>query len=512
MAKTVSDEQSKTLASLNNNTTIHVLHVDDDKNCLITTKMELEKTGLFEVDYALSVKEAYNLLEQKQYDVIISEYIMPERNGLMFLKQLRNDGNDLPFVLFTDTNRKEVLVEALNLGAYRYFNKNEKPDTLFLELVHSLKLAKVITDSKKAEIKLKESEAKFRAITSSAQDGIILLNNKEEISYWNPASEKIFGYTRKEAIGKNLHMLLAPKQFHDKILKGFKRFRETGKGKAIGKTLELEGVNKEGKSIPIEISLSSLKLKNKWYALALVRDNSERKAAWTSLEETINELVKINEKLGVVGRLTRHDARNKLTVILNNIFLAKKILSEDREALRYLRSIDSAVDQMKEIFEFARAYEMVGIEELTYSKAEKSFSEAAALLSGLDNIQMTNELTNLSVLADSLLRQLFYNLLQNSISHGKNVKQIRIYFKENPNQIQLIYEDNGIGIPVEEKQKIFDEGYGKGTGYGLYLIQKICENYGWTIHEAGIPGTGVKFVMSLPKTDNSGKHLYYFDD
>jgi len=512
MAKTVSNKPSRTSVSLRNNTTIHVLHVDDDKNFLITTKMELEKTGSFQVDSVLSVKEAYNLLEQKQYDAIISEYIMPKRNGLTFLKQLRNDGNNIPFVLFTDTNRKEALIEALDLGAYRYFNKNEKPDTLYLELVHSLKFAKVITDSKNAEIKLKESEAKFRAITSFAQDGIILLDNKGEIGYWNPASKKIFGYTKKEAIGKKLHMLLAPKQFHNKILKGFNQFKETGKGKAIGKTLELEGVNKEGKSVPIEISLSALKLKNKWYALALVRDNSERKAAWTSLEETINELVKINEKLGVVGRLTRHDARNKLTVILNNIFLAKKRLDEDQETLGYLQSIDSAVDQMKEIFEFARAYEMVGIEELSYSKVGKSFSEAATLLSGLDNIRVTNEITNLIALADSLLRQMFYNLVHNSISHGKNVNQIRISCKEEPNQLQLIYEDNGTGIPIDEKQKIFDEAYGKGTGYGLYLIKKICENYGWTIHETGKPEKGAMFVMSIPKTGKNGKNLYYFDD
>lgn len=511
MAKTVSNNSARTALGLNKINTIRILHVDDDKNCLITTKMELEKISSFRVDSVTSVKEAYNLLEQKQYDVIISDYIMPEKNGLKFLKQLRNDGYNLPFVLFTDTNRKEVLIEALNLGAYRYFNKNENPDTLFLELIHSLKLAKVITDSKKAEIKLKESEAKFRAITSSAQDGIILLDSKGEISYWNPASEKIFGYTKKEAIGKKLHTLLAPKQFHNKILKGLKRFRETGKGKAIGKTLELEGVNKERKIVPIEISLSALKLKNKWFALALVRDHSERKAAWTSLEETINELVKINEKLGVVGRLTRHDARNKLTVILNNIFLAKKRLGEDQKTLSYLQSINLAVDQMKEIFEFARAYEMVGIEELTYSKVEKSFSEAATLLSRLDNIQVTNEITNLIVLADSLLRQLFYNLLHNSISHGKNVNQIRVYCKEELNQLQLIYEDNGIGVPIDEKRKIFGEGYGKGTGYGLYLIQKICENYGWTIHETGIPGKGVMFVISIPKTNKNGKQLYYFD-
>lgn len=510
MEKTVADHLSKTALTLNNDKIIKVLHVDDDENSLSITKLHLEKIGSFQVDSVLSVRFAYEKLKQKHYDVIISDYIMPDRNGLEFLKQLRSEQNNIPFVLFTGTNRNEVLIDALNLGAYRYFNKNENPDTLYLELAHSLNLASLVADCKKTENELKESETKFRAITAAARDGIILIDNKGKIAYWNPASKKIFGYTKKEAIGKNLHMLLAPEQFHGKILKRFSKFTQTGKGEAVGKTLELEGIDKNGKTVPIEISLSALQIKNNWFGLALVRDNSERKTAWTSLEETINELVKINEKLGVVGRLTRHDARNKMSVILNNVFLAKKRVIEDKITSAYLQSVNIAVEQMNEIFEFARVYEQVGVEELTNFKVEESFSEAVKLLSETENIQILNQTNDLHFLADSLLRLLFYNLIHNSIVHGKNVTQIRLCYKKEPSQLQLIYEDNGAGIPIDEKKKIFGEGYGKGTGYGLYLIQKICENYGWTIQEKGVPGKGAKFVMSVPIRNKNGKQLYCF--
>ena len=103
---------------------------------------------------------------------------------------------------------------------------------------------------------------------------------------------------------------------------------------------------------------------------------------------------------------------------------------------------------------------------------------------------------------------MFYNLIHNSIVHGKTVTRIKLSYNQGENGLNLIYEDNGTGIPENEKTKIFDEGFGTGTGYGLYLIQKICENYNWTIQEKGIPTKGAKFVIGIPKTNNKRKILY----
>lgn len=247
------------------------------------------------------------------------------------------------------------------------------------------------------------------------------------------------------------------------------------------------------------------------YANVYGRNITEVNAAWESLDESINELVRVNEKLNVVGRLTRHDARNKLSVILNNVYLAKLRLSGDQIALDYLRNVEATVDQIERLFEYAATYNMLGIEELDYSNVEKRFSEAAGLFSGTHKIQFVNECSGLIVLADSLLRQLFYNLIHNSIVHGKEVSQIRVYYETEKNQLKLIYEDDGVGIPDDEKALIFKEGYGKGTGYGLYLIKKICDAYSWTIRENGVIGEGARFVMTIPKTNKDGKASYRFE-
>jgi PAS domain S-box-containing protein len=136
-----------------------------------------------------------------------------------------------------------------------------------------------ITERKRVEGELHESEEKIRSMSASAQDAIIMMNNEGNILYWNEAAERIFGYTEEEIIGKKLHETIVPERFHEDILKGFKRFQETGQGAAIGKTLELAAVRKDGTEFPIELSLSAVKIKGKWNAIGIIRDITEHKRA-----------------------------------------------------------------------------------------------------------------------------------------------------------------------------------------------------------------------------------------
>jgi len=134
-----------------------------------------------------------------------------------------------------------------------------------------------IAKRKQAEGRIRESEEKFRATAVSAQDAIIMMDNEGNISYWNEAAERMFGYKKNEIIGKHLHKILVPERFHESYLKGFKRFQITGEGAAVGKTLELAALRKNGTEFPIELSLSAVKLKGKWNATGIIRDITERK-------------------------------------------------------------------------------------------------------------------------------------------------------------------------------------------------------------------------------------------
>jgi len=235
-------------------------------------------------------------------------------------------------------------------------------------------------------------------------------------------------------------------------------------------------------------------------------DITERKMAQESLKETLEKVQALNEKLGVVGKLTRHDVRNKLSVVTSNVFLAKRKLTGDHRVLEHLSEIEPAIRQVQEIFEFARTYERLGVEELAYVNVEKTVGEAVSLFSDLQGVKVVNDCYGLTVLADSLLRQLFYNLIDNSLKYGEHVTKVRVYFEEGgKDQLKLVFEDDGVGIPKVEKEKIFKESYGKGTGYGLYLIRKMCEVYGWNIRETGKQGKGAQFTITIPKMSESGK-------
>jgi len=362
-----------------------------------------------------------------------------------------------------------------------------------------------ITEQKKTEKALQEAEEKYQKAIVNANVGIIGYSPDGEVKILNPKMEQMTGFKRSEipTLQDWFKKLYPNEEERRKVRdKWFKRMSEEGEvkgGHAIIATKDGKRRNFLFNGVQLESGDS----------IAFADDITERKEAEEKLEGMMNEVVTINEKLGVVGRLTRHDARNKLSVIANNVYLAKQRLAGNNNALDYLGDIESAIGQMEEIFDFARTYEMLGVEGLSYVDVEKSVKEAAMLFSGLDGAKLVNECQGLTVLADSLLRQLFYNLIDDTLKHGETVSQIRVYYKEvGEDQLKLVYEDDGVGIPEDEKEKIFGEGYGKGTGYGLYLIRKICEAYGWTIQETGKPGKGAQFTMTIPKTNLKGKIAY----
>jgi two-component system, OmpR family, phosphate regulon sensor histidine kinase PhoR len=136
-----------------------------------------------------------------------------------------------------------------------------------------------ITERKKAEEALKESEAKFKTISNSANDAIILIDHQGKISFWNAAAEKIFQYTESEVLGKELHKIISPEKYKEQQDKGFETFKKSGKGNAIGKTTELEAIRKSGEVFPVEVSLSAIKIKDHWNAVGIVRDITDRKEA-----------------------------------------------------------------------------------------------------------------------------------------------------------------------------------------------------------------------------------------
>ncbi|MFI5381556.1 MAG: PAS domain S-box protein, partial [Tepidisphaerales bacterium] len=143
-----------------------------------------------------------------------------------------------------------------------------------------------ITEQKRAEKALRDSEARVRAITDSAQDAILMMDPQGRISYWNSAAEHILGFTADESIGQTLHELIVPDRYHAAHAGAMPEFRHSGRGGAIGKTLELHALRKDGREINVDLSLSAVRMEDGWHAVGIVRDITERKQAERALRES----------------------------------------------------------------------------------------------------------------------------------------------------------------------------------------------------------------------------------
>ena len=136
-----------------------------------------------------------------------------------------------------------------------------------------------IGERKVMESELRQTELRLRTITDSAQDAIIMMDEKGQISYWNRAVESILGYSQAQALGQNLHLLLAPKRFHAAHQKAFRHFLVSGRGDAVGRISELAARRSDGREITVSLSLSSVLLNGQWHAVGVLRDISGQKKA-----------------------------------------------------------------------------------------------------------------------------------------------------------------------------------------------------------------------------------------
>jgi len=124
-----------------------------------------------------------------------------------------------------------------------------------------------------------ENEERFRQTLATAPNAIVIVDEQGRITDWNLAAQRMFGYSREEAVGQTMHQLIAPHRFHDDAVRGFAHFEESGSGPLIGKTTEVAALRKDGSEFPVEVSISALKLKGHWHAVGIIHDITERKQA-----------------------------------------------------------------------------------------------------------------------------------------------------------------------------------------------------------------------------------------
>ena len=355
-----------------------------------------------------------------------------------------------------------------------------------------------ITQQKEAEEQLKQAEEKYEALLNAANVLVQSVDADGRYSFVNEEWKKVLGYS--EADLKNITIMNVVQKDHLQYC--MRVFKEVMYGTCV-REVETIFVAKDGNEIVVSGNACPIFKDGKFVStVAFFVDITNRKKNEAQLKENSRRIEMMNEKLRVVGGLTRHDVRNKLSAVTGYSYILKKKHSDLIDVVEGLSKMEQAVVETVKIFDFAKMYEQIGAEELSYVNVEEKLNEAVTLFSGAIPL-IKNECSGLTVLADSFLRQLFYNFIDNTRKYGQKTTTIRVYFdKADKDSLKLVYEDDGVGISLENKKSLFKEGFstGQSTGFGLFLSKKMIDVYGWTITEEGEPGKGVKFIIKVPLT------------
>ena len=295
MAKSDLEAPIQVVVCLNEKESIRVLHVDDEAGFLKVTKECLEEEGPFKVDTALSVDEALNKMKEKEYDAVVSDYRMPGKDGLEFLKQLRKRGNNIPFVIFTGKGREEVAIKALNMGADRYLNKTGAPETVYCELAHAIRQA---VDRRSTQIESFKREAKLNAILESSPEAITVTDLDGNVTECNQTAVDMYcGQSKEDLVGYNALEFIAKKD-REKAIQNLKKTIEQGSVK----TVEYSLLTEDGREFPGELSASVVRDASgkPMHIVSISRDITERKKAEADLRRLATIITDSNDAVTVM--------------------------------------------------------------------------------------------------------------------------------------------------------------------------------------------------------------------
>jgi signal transduction histidine kinase len=201
-------------------------------------------------------------------------------------------------------------------------------------------------------------------------------------------------------------------------------------------------------------------------------------------------------KLGLLSLVTRNYIPNQLTALLGYIDLAKAKVT-DPEMQDLFRREETVAQIIRRQVEFSRTYEEIGAQKPRWLNVDADIRAFISSLT-LPHITFTLRLDGLEIFADPLFEKVYADLIDNSLRHGVRVKNITFSYMRFNGDIAIVYEDDGIGIHAEDKERIFEKGVGRYTGFGLFLSREILGITGLSITERGTYGQGARFEILVP--------------
>jgi PAS domain S-box-containing protein len=364
---------------------------------------------------------------------------------------------------------------------------------------------------------LQTSEAVNAAITASALDCIIVIDEAGLVIEFNPAAEQTFRYSRSAALGKPIADLIVPPALRQRHTEGLKRYLRSGQSTVLDKRIEIEGMRADGSTFPVELTITEVRLPHRRLFTAYLRDLTAAREARVEIERQ-REALHQSEKLAALGSLlagVSHELNNPLSILIGNALMlqgeaekvapalaerAQRIQAAAERCGRIVRSFLAMARQRKTQPRPVEVEFLAGnaLQLLAYGMRAAGIQVEQTIAPGLPQVfcdpdQMTQVLTNLLVNA------------QQALEGEPQPRLIRISAAVDGELVAIQVADNGPGIPVDLRSRVFDPFFttkpaGAGTGIGLAVSRGIVEAHGGSLTLAATD-RGACFVLRLPQQD-----------
>nr|WP_319540147.1 response regulator [uncultured Methanospirillum sp.] len=506
---------------------LSALYVDDEPVLLDVVKQFLERTGDIIVYQADSAHSALSILRTTDIDVIISDYDMPELNGIEFLKIVRQSGNLIPFIIFTGKGCEETIIQALDEGADSYISKTADLKILSYELRQ--KIDKVIR-LKVAEEKLRRKSREWDGIFNNTEIATLVLDPSHLILSANRAAMKLFGKSEEELVGQRWFLFFfgncqLPSGPFSRVIESKSFESEEITSVLLKKTFQISCtpvLNEKGDIEKIIFRASDITHKKKIEEeLQKYREN---------LEELINErthelaLAKEQAELANKAKSTflshmSHELRTPLNAILGYAQIMQRypnITNEQKEQLQTINTsgkhllslindlLDLSKIEANAIHLEKKPFSLFSLLEEVYNITKMQAEEKNLVLS----FEIVNSLPLCVSGDEGKLRQILINVLSNAIKYTDVGKVIFRVSYNTPSQEFLKCEiiDTGRGIPNDKEKEIFlpftqvgiHGETSEGTGLGLAITKSLVEFIGGTILLQSVVGSGSTFTIIIP--------------
>ena len=346
-------------------------------------------------------------------------------------------------------------------------------------------MEKRLSEFRKIEKALLESEAKYRALVENIAEVIFTINDHDQVTYVSPAIRNLTGHSPSDLMGRRFQEFV----FTEDIVpfeKGLERTRRGTDG-----PIEFRLLTKQSSVRWVQVTGRSLTGKTPGTGFqGVMADIHERK----QIEDALRHA---NKQIILLTSITRHDILNGIT----SLRLSFDLLRNEPLDEKFRKIVDQqerVVSQIQHQISFTRDYQNIGIRPPGWKDVGERFAAAVASRPA-GKVAIQAEVKNIEIFSDDLIERVFANLIENTLEHGGKATTIRFFPEIRGKDLVLVFEDDGVGVPSDEKEQVFEHTRRGRISYGLFFSREVLAITGLSIRETGVAGSGARFEILVPE-------------